>query len=218
MFFHLPFVLSLQALRGVFFLQALENSLSVFFLQAFFMYWKAIRKSPCSLLFSRMKNPSSLRLTSQKRLFSPLAIFIIFFWTHWTNPCLFCPSDPWAGGSTPGGFSQEWSPQEDCLPYFAGQIFCVAQDMTDFLVCKWALPVYIKLFILQYAKSFSAGLRSMSESVWILSIALTYGHRILTLLNFMIFTWAHTTTCPKVDGISSLQQINHSAWCHVKTC
>lgn len=69
--------------------------------------------------------------------------------------------------------------------------------MTDFLVCKWALPVYVKLFILQ---SCQVLLCRAALNIWLCmdtgccSDTWTRGHRILTLLNFMMFTQAHTTT------------------------
>lgn len=168
-----------------------------------------------------MKNPNSLSLTSQKRWSRPLAIFMIVFWTHWTSPCLFCPSDPQAGGSTPGRFSQEWNPQEDYLPYFAGQTIQSGYDWLSGLQVSiaslWKIvhPPVCQVLLCGAALSIRVCMDTGH-----CSDAGTHGHRILTLLDFMMFTWAHTTTCPKVplEGISSLQQINHSAWCHVKTC
>ncbi|KAK4827490.1 hypothetical protein QYF61_018790 [Mycteria americana] len=45
------------------------------------MYWKAARRCPQSLLFSRLNNPNSLSLSSQERCSSPRIIFVALLWT-----------------------------------------------------------------------------------------------------------------------------------------
>ena len=63
----LPLVLSQQAL-----LKTLSPS---------FKYWKAARRSPWSLLFSRLNSPNSLSLSSQERCSIPLDVFVALLWT-----------------------------------------------------------------------------------------------------------------------------------------
>ena len=39
-------------------------------------------RSPQSLLFSKLKKPSSLNLSSQESCSSPLIVFVALLWTH----------------------------------------------------------------------------------------------------------------------------------------
>jgi len=73
---------SLKPLSFVLLQEALLKSLSHPFLQAYFTYWKAAVRSPCSLLFSRLNSPNSLSLSSQERCSSPHIIFVALLCTR----------------------------------------------------------------------------------------------------------------------------------------
>jgi len=73
---------SLQPLPLVLSLHSLIKCPSTSFLKASLRYLQAAVRSPRSLLFSRLSSPNSLRLSSYRRCFRPLFIFMTLPWTR----------------------------------------------------------------------------------------------------------------------------------------
>jgi len=67
-------------------------------------------RSPCSLLFSRLNNPTSFSLSSQERCFGSWIIFVALLWVHFKNSTSFLCWGPqvWMQYSSWGFMSVEW--------------------------------------------------------------------------------------------------------------
>ncbi|NXL63984.1 KSR2 Kinase, partial [Chordeiles acutipennis] len=74
-----------------------------------FRYWEAARRSPRSLLFSRLNSPNSLSLSSQQSCSSPGIILVASSALAPVAPCPSAVGGPRAGGSSAGGVSGERS-------------------------------------------------------------------------------------------------------------
>jgi len=74
-----------------------------------FRYWKASIRSFCSLLFSALKSPRFLSMSSSARFFSPMVIFLALLWTPSNILTSFLLWEAKTGCSTAGGVSQEKS-------------------------------------------------------------------------------------------------------------
>ncbi|KAK4821259.1 hypothetical protein QYF61_017137 [Mycteria americana] len=180
-------------------------------LRAPFRYWKAAIRSRQSLLFSRLNNPNSLSLSSQK-CSSPLTIFMALLWTHSNRSMSFLmlgapevntvlqvgPHDRRGGESPqPAGHAS----------------FDAAQDMVGFLGCKQALPGHVELLINQHPQVLllRAALSPFSvQPVFVLGIAPTHVQDLaLGLVELHEVHMGPPLKPVKVplDGIPSLQRV-----------
>jgi len=145
--------LSLKPLLLVLSQQALLNRFSPSFLQGPFGYWKAALRSPCSLLFSRLKSPNTLSLSSQERCSSPWIIFVALLWTCSNSSmpffCVLRAAELDAGLQMES--HQNGAEGQNHLPSPAGHT-CLdaAQGMVGLLGCKCTWVAHVQVFIHQY--------------------------------------------------------------------
>ena len=139
----LLFVLSQQALLKIF---------SPSLLQASFRYRKAAIRSPHSLLYSRLKSPNSVSLSSHERCSSPQIIFVALLWTR-SNISMsrLCWEAPELDTVLQVGSHQSGVEGQNLLARPAGHVSLDAsQDMAGLLGCERSLPDHVQLFIHQY--------------------------------------------------------------------
>ncbi|KAK4827484.1 hypothetical protein QYF61_018784 [Mycteria americana] len=120
-----------------------------------FRYWKAARRCPQSLLFSRLNNPNSLSLSSQERCSSPRIIFVALLWTHSNSSMSFlCWGPQRLNAVLQAGSHESGVEEENHLPRPAGHCsFDAAQDMVGFLGCKCTLPRHDEPLIDQHPQA-----------------------------------------------------------------
>ncbi|KAK4819472.1 LOW QUALITY PROTEIN: hypothetical protein QYF61_004698 [Mycteria americana] len=146
--------LSLKLLLLVLSQQALLKSLSPSLLEAPFKDWKAVIRSPRSLLFSRLNNPSSLSLSLEERCSSPRIIFVALLWPCSSSSMSFLAPELDAGLQARSHQSRVEG--QNHLPRPAGHAaFDAAQDTVGLLGCKRTSLAHVQLFVHQYPQVLS---------------------------------------------------------------
>lgn len=107
--------------------------------------------SPRSLLFCRLKSPSSLSLSSQEKCSIPLSTFVAPLWTRSEKiNILLVLGGPDLDALLQVGPQKGKIEGDNPLPYPAGHSSVdAAQDSVGILACKHALLAHFKLFIHQ---------------------------------------------------------------------